>query len=165
MYRRLQGRFRGVLLQDDRVISYESWKLKYSEKNYATHDLKLDAIIHSLRMWRHYLMGKKFLLKIDHASLKYLWEQPNLNVRKARWLALISEYDFDLIHLKGRENKVADTLSRRDHLLHEISLSNTEEKLKQESNIRGWMGANLCKFASGFVHNRLMRGARACLFH
>ena len=47
----------GVLMQDNHVICYESRKLKEHEKNYATHDLELAAIVHALKMWRHYLMG------------------------------------------------------------------------------------------------------------
>ena len=46
----------GVLTQDNHVVCYESIKLKDHEKNYATHDLELEAIIHALKMWRHYLM-------------------------------------------------------------------------------------------------------------
>ena len=50
----------GVLMQDNHVICYESRKLKEHEKNYATHDLELAAIVHALKMWRHYLMGRIF---------------------------------------------------------------------------------------------------------
>ena len=71
----------GVLMQDGHVISYESRKLKEHEKNYATHDLELAAIIHDLNMWRHYLTGKKFELITDSDGLKYLFEHPNLNAR------------------------------------------------------------------------------------
>ena len=56
-------------------------------------------------------MGRKFLLKIDNMSMKYLFEQPNLNARKARWLAFLSEYHFKLKHIKGKENKITDALS------------------------------------------------------
>ena len=76
----------GVLMQDGHVISYESRKLKEHEQNYATHDLELAAIIHALKMWIHYLMGKKFELRTDHDGLKYLFEQPNLNARQRRWM-------------------------------------------------------------------------------
>ena len=48
------------------VINYESRKLKEHENNYATHDLELATIIHALKMWRHYVMGKKFELRTDH---------------------------------------------------------------------------------------------------
>ena len=51
-----------MLLQEDYVISYESIKIKEHERNYATRDLELAVIIHALRMWRHYLIGRKFTL-------------------------------------------------------------------------------------------------------
>ena len=73
----------GVLLQNDHVICCESRNLKEHEQNYSTHDLELEAIIHALKMWRNYLMGKMLLRKIDNMSLKYLFDQPNLNVRQA----------------------------------------------------------------------------------
>ena len=102
----------GVLLQNNHAIYYESRKLKEHEKNYPTHYLELVAIIHALRMWRHYLMGRKFLLKIDNKSLKYLFDQLNLNARQARWLDFLSKYHFNLKHIKDKENKVVDPLSR-----------------------------------------------------
>ena len=49
----------GVLMQDNHMVCYESRKLKEHEKNYATHDLELAAIVHELKMWRHYLMGRR----------------------------------------------------------------------------------------------------------
>ena len=51
------------------------------EKIYTTHDLELAAIIHALKMWSHYLLGKPFELEIDHQSLKYLFTQPDLNAK------------------------------------------------------------------------------------
>ena len=73
----------GVLLQNDHVLCCESRNLKEHEHNYSTHDLELEAIIHALKMWRNYLMGRTLLLNIDNMSLKYLFDQPNLNVRQA----------------------------------------------------------------------------------
>ena len=101
-----------MFLQEDYVISYESRKLKIHEQNYGTHDLELAAIIHALKMWRHYLIGRKFTLMSDNISLKYLFDQQNLNAHQARWLAFLSEYDFEIKHIKGKENKMADALSR-----------------------------------------------------
>jgi hypothetical protein len=92
--------------------------LKDHERNYATHDLELTAIVHALRKWRHYLMGKRFELRIDHNGLKYLFDQPNLNSRQRIWLEFLSEYDFYIKHIKGKENKVVDALSRRVDELH-----------------------------------------------
>jgi hypothetical protein len=53
-------------------------------------------------------MGKKFELGTDHSGLKYLFEQPTLNVRQTRWLEFLSEYDFDIRHIKEKENKVKE---------------------------------------------------------
>jgi hypothetical protein len=64
-------------------------KLKEHERNYPTHDLELATIVHALRKWRHYLMGKRFELRIDHKGLKYLFDQPNLNSRQGRWLEFL----------------------------------------------------------------------------
>ena len=65
----------GVLMQDNHVVCYESRKLKEHEKNYATHDLELATIVHVIKMWRHYLMGRKFELRTNHCGLKYLFDQ------------------------------------------------------------------------------------------
>ena len=60
----------GVLMQNAHFIGYESRKIKEHERNYATHDLEVVVIVHALRMWRYYLMGKKFELRTDHIGLK-----------------------------------------------------------------------------------------------
>jgi len=113
----------GVLSQDNYVIAYESRKLKRHEKNYATHDLELAAIIHALKMWRHYLIGRIFVLMSDNISLKYLFDQQNLNARQARWLAFLSEYEFEIKHIKGKENKVTDALIRHANLIYTAACS------------------------------------------
>ena len=84
----------GVLMQDNHVICYESRKLKEHEKNYRT--LEIASIVHALKMWRHYLMGRRFELRIDHCGLKYLFDQPTLNARQERWLEFLCEIDFEI---------------------------------------------------------------------
>ena len=122
----------GILTQEGHVICYESRKLKEHEKNYATHDLELAAIIHALKMWRHYLMGRKFELRTYCHGLKYLFDQPNLNARQARWLELISEFDFDIMYVKGKGNRVADALSRRMHVVFTAAVSSGKLDLKDK---------------------------------
>jgi hypothetical protein len=90
-----------VLMQGESVVCYESRKLNEHEVNYVTHDLELAAIVHALKMWRHYFLGRKFVLMTDHCELRYLFDQPKLNARKARWMALLSEFDFEIKHVKG----------------------------------------------------------------
>jgi hypothetical protein len=74
----------GVLSKKDHVVCYESKKLKHHERNYATHDLELETIVHVLKMWRHYIMGNKFELRTGHCGLKHLLGKPTLNARKNR---------------------------------------------------------------------------------
>jgi len=72
----------GVLLQDGQVICYISKKLRRHEENYATHDLEVLSILYSFRVWTHYLIERKFELKIDHYGLQYIFTQSNLNTRQ-----------------------------------------------------------------------------------
>jgi hypothetical protein len=71
----------GFLSQNGNVAYYKSRKLKEHERIHANHDLELGAIVHALKMWRHYLMGKIFELRKYHSSMKYLFGQPSLNSR------------------------------------------------------------------------------------
>ena len=100
-----------MLMQRGQVIAYASRQLKPHEKNYVTHDLELLAIIFSLKIWRHYLLGERFELFTDHQSLKYLFTQKDLNLRQQRWLEFLAAYDFEIIYTPGKANVVADALS------------------------------------------------------
>lgn len=71
-YASLEG-LGGVLSQDGKPIAYESRKLKTHEMNYITCNIELEAIIHALKIWIYYLLGKPFKLKMDHQSFKYLF--------------------------------------------------------------------------------------------
>jgi hypothetical protein len=121
----------GVLMQEGSVVCYESRKLNEHEANYVTHDLELAAIVHALKMWRHYLLGRKFVLMTDHCGLRYLFDQPKLNARQARWMALLSEFDFEIKHVKGKENKVVDALSRSMKTIHLAAVSTCETNVKE----------------------------------
>eukprot|EP00253_Pinus_taeda_P019316 PITA_19316 len=121
----------GVLMQEGRVIAYESRKLKEHEQKYSAYDLELAAVIHALKMWRNFLLGRNFLLLTDHHSLTNYFSQPTLNARQARWADFLSGFDFDIKHLKGKENRVADTLSRKVHCLYEITFSKWENSLQE----------------------------------
>ena len=68
-------------------------------------------------------MGKRFELRTDHNGLKYLFDQTTLNARQIRWLEFLCEYDFDIKHIKGKENKVVDALNRKVHELHATAIS------------------------------------------
>jgi hypothetical protein len=102
-----------VLMQDNRVIAYASRALRTHEQNYPTHDLELAAVVHALKMWRHYLMGTHCNIFTDHKSLKYIFTQADLNMRQRRWLELIKDYDLEVHYHPGKANVIADALSRK----------------------------------------------------
>ncbi|KAI3757501.1 hypothetical protein L6452_05041 [Arctium lappa] len=104
-----------VLMQRGKVIAYASRQLKVHEKNYPTHDLELAAVVFALKLWRHYLYGTKCTLYTDHKSLKYVFDQKELNMRQRRWLELLKDYDCELLYHPGKANVVADALSRKEY--------------------------------------------------
>ena len=95
-------------MQEGRVIAYASRQLKKHEEHYPTHDLELAAVVHSLKIWRHYLLGNVCHIYTDHKSLKYIFTQLELNMRQRRWLELIKDYDLEVHYHPGKANVVAD---------------------------------------------------------
>nr|CAE02835.3 OSJNBa0014F04.1 [Oryza sativa Japonica Group]CAE03534.1 OSJNBa0061C06.22 [Oryza sativa Japonica Group] len=104
-----------VLMQDGHVVAYASRQLRPHEGNYPTHDLELAAVVHALKIWRHYLIGNRCEIYTDHKSLKYIFTQSDLNLRQRRWLELIKDYDVGIHYHPGKANVVADALSRKGH--------------------------------------------------
>jgi hypothetical protein len=102
-----------VLMQEGRVIAYASRQLHRHEEHYPTHDLELAAVVHALKIWRHYLLGNVYHIYTDHKSLKYIFTQSKLNMRQRRWLELIKDYELEIHYHLGKANVVADALSRK----------------------------------------------------
>jgi len=108
-----------VLMQEKKAVAYASRQFKVHERNYPTHDLELAAIVFALKIWRHYLYGAQFRVFSDHKSLKYLFDQKELNMRQRRWMEFLKDYDFELLYHPGKINVVADALSRKTmHTAH-----------------------------------------------
>jgi hypothetical protein len=105
-----------VLMQEGRVVAYLSRQLKVHERNYPTHDLELAAVVHALKTWRHYLYGHKCDVYRDQKSLKYIFTQPELNMRQQRWLEFIKDYELEIHYHLGKANVVADALSRKSQV-------------------------------------------------
>ncbi|CAA0819684.1 Uncharacterized mitochondrial protein AtMg00860, partial [Striga hermonthica] len=102
-----------VLMQEGKVVAYASRQLKPHEENYPTHDLELAAVVHALKIWRHYLYGGRCEIYTDHKSLQYIFTQKELNMRQRRWLELVKDYDCTIQYHPGKANVVADALSRK----------------------------------------------------
>jgi hypothetical protein len=120
-----------VLMQEGPVIAYASRQLRQHEEHYPTHDLELAAVVHALKIWRHYLLGNTCHLYIDHKSLKYIFTQSELNMRQRRWLELIKDYDLEIHYHPGKANVVADALSRKA-FCHCLTVSTPDTTLCQE---------------------------------
>ena len=106
----------GVLSQvqdgQERVIGYASRKLSKSEQNYSVTKRELLAVVHFIKHYKHYLYGKKFMLRTDHGSLRWLYNFKDVQGQLARWLETLSSFDFDIHHRPGHQHKNADALSR-----------------------------------------------------
>jgi hypothetical protein len=122
---------RGVLMQEGCLVCYKSRKLNEHEINYVTRDLELATIVHALKIWRHYLLGRRFILMTYHCGFRHMFDQPKLNDRQARWMDLLSEFDFEIKHIKGKENKVVDALRRSMKTIHLATVSTCETYVKE----------------------------------
>ena len=103
-----------VLEQDKHPVCFESRKLSPAEQNYPVHELELLAVVHALKMFRHYLEGcKHFTLFTDHHSIQYLFRQKDLSRRQAGWLETLVDFqpNMEIRYLPGEKNR-ADALSR-----------------------------------------------------
>jgi hypothetical protein len=102
-----------VLMQEGQVVCYASRQLRKHEENYPTHDLELAAVVHALKIWRHYLIGRRCEIYNDHKSLKYIFTQDDLNLWQHRWLELIKDYDIGINNHPVKANVVANALSHK----------------------------------------------------
>lgn len=106
-----------VLIQEGKPVAYFSEKLGGAALNYPTYDKELYALVRALETWQHYLLSKEFVVHTDHETLKHLRGQTNLKRRHARWLEFIETFPYIIKYKKGKENIVADALSRRYALI------------------------------------------------
>lgn len=110
----------GVLAQSNRPIAFYSRTLNSAEKNYSTIEKELLAILDSVKHFRPYLFGRKFTVETDHNPLVWLYKIKEPNSRLIRWKLKLEEFDFTIVYKKGKENYVADALSR-------VEIHNTEK--------------------------------------
>ncbi|XP_035816895.1 uncharacterized protein, partial [Zea mays] len=104
----------GVLMQQGKPIAYFSEKLGGAQLNYSVYDKELYALVRALETWQHYLWPKEFVIHSDHEALKYLKGQAKLNRRHAKWVEFIETFPYIVKYKKGKDNVVADALSRRN---------------------------------------------------
>ena len=96
----------------ERVISYASRLYTAAEKNYCTTRQELLAVVHFTKYFKQYLLGRKFLIRTDHAALQWLRRTPDPVGQQARWLEQLAPYDFVIQHRPGIRHANADGISR-----------------------------------------------------
>ena len=117
----------------EKVIAYASRSLTKAERRYSVTRQELLAVITFVRHFRHYLLGRRFVLRTDHSSLRWLQSFKKPQGQVARWLECLQEFDFEIQHHRGKLHNNADSLSQYPEMLeteqqHQAS-STVEEKL------------------------------------
>ncbi|KAK1609365.1 hypothetical protein QYE76_033038 [Lolium multiflorum] len=112
----------GVLMQEGRPIAYFSEKLSGAKLNDPIYDNELYALIRVLEVWQHYLWPKEFIIHSDHEALKYLKAQSTLHRHLANWVEFFESFPYIIKHKKGKDNIVADALSRKTMLLTHLDV-------------------------------------------
>ena len=97
---------------EERVIAFGSRTLGKAERNYCVTDRELLAIKHFLQHFRHYLLGRKFLVRTDHQALRWLFSLKEPKDRTARWIEEISRFEFEIEYRPGKRHGNADGMSR-----------------------------------------------------
>jgi hypothetical protein len=103
-----------VLMQEGRPLAFEIRPLKGRDLHKPIYEKEMMAILHALKKWCPYLIGRHFKVKTNHDSLKYFLEQRLSSEEQQKWVTKILGYDFEIVYKKGKQNVVAYALSRND---------------------------------------------------
>lgn len=104
----------------ERVVAYGSRMLTKQERRYSTTRRELLAVVFFVKYFRHYLFGRKFTLRTDHASLQWLRNFKSPEGQVARWLEVLECFDFEFQHRPGIQHGNADALSRSMHAIEDV---------------------------------------------
>ena len=110
----------------ERPISFANRQLNKAERAYSASELETLAVLWATKYFRCYLYGKKFLVKTDHAALKFLWNFAENRIRLMCWSLRLSEFDFEIEHVPGSKIKHTDALSRNVGLVEDSQLMSKE---------------------------------------
>lgn len=102
-----------VLMQMKHPIAYFSKAFTASKLSKSAYDKELMALVLAIQHWRHYLLGRRFVVYSDQKSLKHLLQQRITTANQQEWMAKLLGFDFEVVYKVGVENKVADALSRQ----------------------------------------------------
>ena len=103
-----------VLMQDRHPIAFFSKKMSIKMSASSTYVRELFAITEAVAKWRHYLLAREFIIWTDHRSLKHLMDQVIQTPEQHQYLCKLLGFNYTIVYKPGKENKVADALSRLD---------------------------------------------------
>jgi hypothetical protein len=106
--------FGAVLVQEGHPIAFFSRAVAPRHRALAAYERELIGLVHAVRHWRPYLWGRRFVVKTDHYSLKYLLDQRLATIPQHHWVGKLLGFDFTVEYKPGASNVVAGALSRRD---------------------------------------------------
>ncbi|CAH8842890.1 unnamed protein product [Trichobilharzia szidati] len=121
-----------VLRQTDGVVEYASRVLTLAEQKYSTVEKECLAIVWALEKWRPYLIGRRFHIETDHKPLQWLKTARDPRGKLSRWMLRLQEYDFTIGHIPGKENVIADYLSRSDNEIELPEVAYAVNALEQD---------------------------------
>ncbi|KAK1645826.1 hypothetical protein QYE76_063631 [Lolium multiflorum] len=101
------------------VIHYASKTLDAAQRNYATTEKELLAVVFACDKFRSYIVDSKVTIHTDHAAIRYLMTKKDAKPRLIRWVLLLQEFDLHIIDRKGADNPVADNLSRLENIAYD----------------------------------------------
>jgi hypothetical protein len=106
--------FGAVLLQDKHPIAFFSRPVAPHHRSLAAYERELIGLVYAIRHWHPYLWGRRFTVRTDHYSLKFLLDQRLATIPQHHWVGKLLGFDFEVEYKPGAQNTVADALSRRD---------------------------------------------------
>ena len=142
----------------ERVISYGGRALNKAERNYTVTEIEALAVVEGIKKYAPYLQhSTKFTVVTDHCALKWLFGNKNTGGRLARWALKLQSYNFDVIHIKGRNNSNADALSRIDYgrmdICTDCNHSHSEVTDTVEVSQVAWLDSGLDGMVSDIIQN------------
>lgn len=99
-------------MQEGHPIAFIGKAVAPKHLGLSTYEKELMAVVYAVKKWGHYLLGRYFIIRTDHFSLKYLLDQKISTTMQQKWLTQLLGYDYEIMFKAGQDNKVADALSR-----------------------------------------------------
>jgi hypothetical protein len=103
-----------VLIQDKHPLTFFSRPVAPRHQSLAAYERELIGLVLAIRHWRPYLWARRFVVRTDHFSLKYLLDQWLATIPQHHWVRKLLGFDFTVEYKAGATNAVADAPSRRD---------------------------------------------------